>query len=237
MKPETLAGVWARPAVCRIWATPYTQPSTTPAGASRGVSRPSARGASRTRVTLAIAKRTARKSRVGTRSSRSWMRKNVEPQQAVTARRAAVASSVVRRGPGTAERYLGVMGTLPPVVEERTLRASREHLRRHGGFETGARAPSSTTESASDDLEGDGAAVRGHRAGTGIGAHDVPEPDVERRFRRAARGTRGSRGPAGPRRCPCRAGRPGPGPAAVPSRPSATPCHRGAAPAPPGPGR
>ena len=52
---------------------------------------------------LAIAKRTARKSRVGTRSSRSWIRKNVEPQHAVTASSAAVASSVVRRVVGAGD--------------------------------------------------------------------------------------------------------------------------------------
>ena len=57
------------------------------------------------RVTLAIANRTARKSSVGTRSSRSWIRKNVEPQQAVTARSAAVASRVVRR------EACGLLGT------------------------------------------------------------------------------------------------------------------------------
>ena len=65
MKPETLAGVCARPAVCRICATPYRQPRTTACRRDSRVSRPSARGASSTSVTLAIANRTARKSRVG----------------------------------------------------------------------------------------------------------------------------------------------------------------------------
>jgi hypothetical protein len=101
MKPETLAGVFASPAVCRICATPYRHPSTAACLRDSAVSRPRARGASRTKVTLAIAKRTARKSSVGTRVSRSWIRKNVLPQTAVTARSAAVASRVVRREAGT----------------------------------------------------------------------------------------------------------------------------------------
>ncbi|MCW2853093.1 MAG: hypothetical protein JWM84_2757 [Nocardioides sp.] len=59
------------------------------------------RGATASITSPAMVKRTARKSNVGTRSSRSLMRKNVEPQQAVIASRAAVASSVVRREPVT----------------------------------------------------------------------------------------------------------------------------------------
>src|SRR5690349_21443050 len=54
-----------------------------------------------TSASAAIANRTARKSSVGTRSSRSLMRKNVLPQPAVIATRARVASSVVRRVPST----------------------------------------------------------------------------------------------------------------------------------------
>ncbi len=101
MKPDTLAGVLARPAVCRICAPPYRHPSTTACRRDSRVSRPSARGASAIRVRLAIVKRTARKSSVGTRVRRSWIRKNVEPQHAVTASSAAVASRVVRRDAGT----------------------------------------------------------------------------------------------------------------------------------------
>jgi hypothetical protein len=49
-----------------------------------------------------MVKRTARKSSTGTRSRRSWMRKNVDPQLAVIASRASVARSVTRdvRGAG-----------------------------------------------------------------------------------------------------------------------------------------
>jgi hypothetical protein len=44
-----------------------------------------------------MVKRRARKSSVGTRSSRSLMRKNVDPQQAANATSTTAASSVVRR--------------------------------------------------------------------------------------------------------------------------------------------
>ena len=47
-------------------------------------------------ATEAIVNRTARKSRTGTRSSRSWIRKNVDPQLAVIASRARVARRVTR---------------------------------------------------------------------------------------------------------------------------------------------
>jgi hypothetical protein len=43
-------------------------------------------------TTVAIANRTARKSADGTCSTRSWMRKNVEPQTAVTDSSSSVAS-------------------------------------------------------------------------------------------------------------------------------------------------
>ena len=96
MKPDTLAGVWARPAVCRICATPYSAPSTTAWRRAADERRATARGATASSSAPAIENRTARKSSVGTRSSRSWIKKNVEPQQAVMPSRAAVASSVVR---------------------------------------------------------------------------------------------------------------------------------------------
>ena len=64
-------------------------------------SRPTARGETSRIATEAIVNRTARKSRTGTRSSRSWIRKNVEPQLAVIASRARVASRVTRDGDGS----------------------------------------------------------------------------------------------------------------------------------------
>ena len=47
-------------------------------------------------ATEAMVNRTARKSSTGTRSSRSWIRKNVDPQLAVIASRARVARRVTR---------------------------------------------------------------------------------------------------------------------------------------------
>jgi hypothetical protein len=95
--PDTLAGVCARPAVCRIWATPYSPPSTTACRRDSRERRARALGATSTIATLAIANRTARKSSVGTRSRRSLIRKNVLPQVAVIASSAAVASRLVLR--------------------------------------------------------------------------------------------------------------------------------------------
>ena len=99
MKPEMLAGVVASPAVCTIWATPYSAPRTM---AWRVRSRDNARtalGETSRMATEAIVNRTARKSRTGTRSSRSWIRKNVDPQLAVIASRANVARRVTRELP------------------------------------------------------------------------------------------------------------------------------------------
>src|SRR5262245_39458935 len=97
MKPETLAGVCARPTDCMICATPYSSPSTAARRHDSRPSLPSARGNSSASPTLAIAKRTARKSSTGTRSTRSLMRKNVEPQVAVIVSSVSVAISEVRR--------------------------------------------------------------------------------------------------------------------------------------------
>ncbi len=58
--PETLAGVCARPAVCRICATPYSRPSTIAFRKDGRLSRRTAPGAIRKSATLAIANRTAR---------------------------------------------------------------------------------------------------------------------------------------------------------------------------------
>ncbi len=93
-KPDTLAAVCASPAVCRIWATPYSPPSTSDCRRAAGESRRSARGATATITRPAIANRTARKSRVGTRSRRSLIKMKVEPQHAVIASKANVASRV-----------------------------------------------------------------------------------------------------------------------------------------------
>jgi hypothetical protein len=74
MNPDTLAGVWASPVVCRICATPYSPPSTSAYRRASGDSRWIARGATSSIATDAIANRTARKSATGTRSRRSWIR-------------------------------------------------------------------------------------------------------------------------------------------------------------------
>jgi hypothetical protein len=96
MKPEMLAGVVASPAVCAIWAMPYSAPRTMAWRVrSRGNAR-TARGETSRRAIEAMVKRTARKSSTGTRSSRSWIRKNVDPQLAVIASRAKVAKRVTR---------------------------------------------------------------------------------------------------------------------------------------------
>jgi hypothetical protein len=96
MKPEMLAGVVASPAVCTIWATPYKAPRTIACRMRSRDNLPMALGETSRITTEAMVNRTARKSRTGTRSSRSWIRKNVDPQLAVIASRAIVARRVAR---------------------------------------------------------------------------------------------------------------------------------------------
>ena len=60
MNPDTLAGVCARPAVCRIWAKPYSRPRTIAVRRLYGVNRATDRGNSANVAAAAIANRTAR---------------------------------------------------------------------------------------------------------------------------------------------------------------------------------
>src|SRR4051812_11998574 len=117
MKPDTLAGVCASPVDCRIWATPYSSPSTAACRHDSRLSRPSARGKISASPTLAIAKRTARKSSTGMRATRSLMRKNVEPHVAVIASSVSVASREV-----TSRRSLrSLLSTSRRAATRRTL--------------------------------------------------------------------------------------------------------------------
>ena len=97
MNPDTDAAVWARPTVWSTCPAAYSAPSTAAVRRDSGDSVRSARGNSRSSATVAIGKRTARKSMAGIRSVRSLIRKNVDPQVAVIASSASVASREVRR--------------------------------------------------------------------------------------------------------------------------------------------
>ena len=92
--PDTLAAMCCSPVVCSICATPYTSPIAAPCHRARRDRRRVALGAARNKAAAAIANRIARKSSTGTRSTRSLIRKNVEPQVAVTKSSASVASPV-----------------------------------------------------------------------------------------------------------------------------------------------
>ena len=89
--------MWARPTVWSTCATAYSAPSTAARRRESADRVRSARGNISSSATVAIGKRTARKSSADIRSVRSLIRKNVDPQVAVIASSARVASREVRR--------------------------------------------------------------------------------------------------------------------------------------------
>ena len=115
-----------------------------------GESRASARGATASISSAAIANRTARKSSTGTRSSRSWIRKNVEPQLAVTASSAASRAGSARRRSCRVIRRPGASRSFFEQRDVRVVGARREpgrlqderHSRRWpGGRSSSSKAP------------------------------------------------------------------------------------------------
>src|SRR6478609_10281514 len=99
MKPDTDASVCCSPVVCSTCATPYSTPSTTPTRSWWRVSARVWRRNSTNITTAAMPNRTARKSAGGTCSTRSWIRKKVDPHTAVTLTSRSVASRACRSGP------------------------------------------------------------------------------------------------------------------------------------------
>ena len=105
-KPLTLAEAYSCPVVCSSCATPYSAPSASPCNHCRRGRRSSGR-ANNTHITSAATmKRTARKSATGIRCTTSLIRKNVDPQIAVTMTSAAVATAAIRPGASLMQRLL-----------------------------------------------------------------------------------------------------------------------------------